>query len=152
MKREIEIPRNGRLRFNQSYGFESDEDDGTNYDGGVLEYSTDGGTTWKDAGPLITQNGYPGAVGASVGSALAGKPAEALLADGLASADPIVYEDFLPVSAAGIFQSNLGGGEQRAYAAHANRAAFEQALGAAVHDEFAIYADIERASLQALQN
>ncbi|MDQ1091663.1 putative glyoxalase superfamily metalloenzyme YdcJ [Xanthomonas sacchari] len=83
-------------------------------------------------------------------AALAGKPAEALIADGLASADPIVYEDFLPVSAAGIFQSNLGGGEQRAYVAHANRAAFEQALGATVHDEFAIYAGIERDSLQAL--
>ncbi|MBN6151305.1 VOC family protein [Xanthomonas sp. AmX2] len=83
-------------------------------------------------------------------AARAGKPAEALIAGGLASADPIVYEDFLPVSAAGIFQSNLGGGEQRAYAAHANREAFEQALGAPVHDEFAIYADIERDSLAAL--
>ncbi len=37
-------------------------------------------------------------------------PAEVLIARGLATADPIVYEDFLPVSAAGIFQSNLGGG------------------------------------------
>ncbi|WP_045767058.1 2-oxoadipate dioxygenase/decarboxylase HglS [Xanthomonas albilineans] len=83
-------------------------------------------------------------------TALAGKPAEALIADGLVSADPIVYEDFLPVSAAGIFQSNLGGGEQRGYAAHANRAAFEQALGATVHDAFAIYAGIERDSLHAL--
>ncbi|WP_406047548.1 2-oxoadipate dioxygenase/decarboxylase family protein [Xanthomonas oryzae] len=27
----------------------------------------------------------------------------------MVSADPIIYEDFLPVSAAGIFQSNLGG-------------------------------------------
>ena len=31
----------------------------------------------------------------------------ALIADGFLRADPIVYEDFLPVSAAGIFQSNL---------------------------------------------
>jgi uncharacterized glyoxalase superfamily metalloenzyme YdcJ len=35
-------------------------------------------------------------------------PAEVLVTAGLATADPIVYEDFLPVSAAGIFQSNLG--------------------------------------------
>jgi uncharacterized glyoxalase superfamily metalloenzyme YdcJ len=82
--------------------------------------------------------------------AVARLPAEAAIAAGLVSADPVVYEDFLPVSAAGIFQSNLGGSEQRAYAAHANRTAFEQALGAAVHDEFAIYAGIERDSLAAL--
>ncbi|HBN54379.1 MAG TPA: DUF1338 domain-containing protein, partial [Stenotrophomonas sp.] len=56
-------------------------------------------------------------------------PAEVLIERGLATAEPIVYEDFLPVSAAGIFQSNLGGEEQRAYAARANREAFEQALG-----------------------
>lgn len=85
----------------------------------------------------------PGAVG--------DLPAEALIAAGLASADPIVYEDFLPVSAAGIFQSNLGGDEQRAYAAHANRDAFEQALGMTVEDEFAIYARLQAESLASLR-
>nr|WP_180167660.1 VOC family protein [Stenotrophomonas sp. SbOxS2]NYU00864.1 VOC family protein [Stenotrophomonas sp. SbOxS2] len=78
-------------------------------------------------------------------------PAEVLVAAGLATADPIVYEDFLPVSAAGIFQSNLGGGEQRAYTAHANREAFEQALGAAVNDEFEIYERIQAESLASLR-
>ncbi|NWF34461.1 VOC family protein [Stenotrophomonas sp. SAM-B] len=86
----------------------------------------------------------PGAVG--------DLPAEALIAAGLASADPIVYEDFLPVSAAGIFQSNLGGDEQRAYAAHANRDAFEQALGMKVEDEFAIYERLQAESLTTLRN
>jgi len=86
----------------------------------------------------------PGAVG--------DLPAEALIAAGLASADPIVYEDFLPVSAAGIFQSNLGGDEQRAYAAHANRDAFEQALGTEVEDEFAIYERLQAESLTSLRN
>jgi uncharacterized glyoxalase superfamily metalloenzyme YdcJ len=86
----------------------------------------------------------PGAVG--------DLPAEALIAAGLASADPIVYEDFLPVSAAGIFQSNLGGDEQRAYAAHANRDAFEQALGMEVEDEFAIYERLQAESLTSLRN
>ncbi|WP_343653309.1 VOC family protein [Stenotrophomonas sp.] len=78
-------------------------------------------------------------------------PAEVLVAAGLATADPIVYEDFLPVSAAGIFQSNLGGEEQRAYAAHANREAFEQALGVAVNDEFEIYERLQAESLVALR-
>ncbi|WP_411849674.1 VOC family protein [Stenotrophomonas sp. LGBM10] len=78
-------------------------------------------------------------------------PAESLIAAGLASADPIVYEDFLPVSAAGIFQSNLGGEEQRAYAAHANRDAFEHALGLTVEDEFAIYERLQTESLATLK-
>ncbi|MGE8287123.1 MAG: VOC family protein [Stenotrophomonas sp.] len=78
-------------------------------------------------------------------------PAEVLIARGLASADPIIYEDFLPVSAAGIFQSNLGGDEQRAYAARANRDAFEQALGAKVSDEFGIYQQLQDASLASLR-
>lgn len=84
-------------------------------------------------------------------AAVADLPTEALIAAGLASADPIVYEDFLPVSAAGIFQSNLGGDEQRAYAAHANRDAFEQALGMTVEDEFAIYARLQAESLASLR-
>jgi uncharacterized glyoxalase superfamily metalloenzyme YdcJ len=82
--------------------------------------------------------------------AVAKLPAEAAIAAGLVRADPVVYEDFLPVSAAGIFQSNLGSTEQRAYAAHANRDAFELALGSVVADEFAIYEGIERDSLAGL--
>ncbi|MCL7715488.1 2-oxoadipate dioxygenase/decarboxylase HglS [Stenotrophomonas mori] len=77
-------------------------------------------------------------------------PAEVLIERGLAHAEPIIYEDFLPVSAAGIFQSNLGGEEQRAYAARANRDAFEQALGAPVADEFAIYERLQAQSLAQL--
>ncbi len=60
---------------------------------------------------------------------------------GLCPRPPIVYEDFLPVSAAGIFQSNLGGTEQRSYAASAAQAAFEEALGDKVQDELALYAE-----------
>nr|WP_225704463.1 DUF1338 family protein [Bradyrhizobium cenepequi] len=70
-----------------------------------------------------------------------------LVESGLIRFDPIVYEDFLPVSAAGIFQSNLGTEEQKNYAERSNRAAFEAALGAAVHDELALYAQTSRASL-----
>lgn len=70
-----------------------------------------------------------------------------LIADGVLQFDPIVYEDFLPVSAAGIFQSNLGTDEQKNYAAHSNRTQFEAALGAVVHDELELYAQAERDSL-----
>ena len=65
-------------------------------------------------------------------------------------AEPIIYEDFLPVSAAGIFQSNLGDEARAAYGAQANRDAFEVALGAPLLDEFALYEAIETRSLMAL--
>ncbi|MGP9807962.1 2-oxoadipate dioxygenase/decarboxylase HglS [Halomonas sp. AOP12-C2-37] len=73
---------------------------------------------------------------------------DALIAQGLVEAQPITYEDFLPVSAAGIFQSNLGGNASDAYAGNANREAFEEALGAPVTDELALYAEREQASQQ----
>lgn len=71
---------------------------------------------------------------------------EQLIERGLVVAQPITYEDFLPVSAAGIFQSNLGGGENQAYAGNANRDVFEEALGATVTDELALYAERQDAS------
>jgi len=66
------------------------------------------------------------------------------------SADPIVYEDFLPVSAAGIFRSNLGEEARGAYSAQANRAAFEAALGAPALDEILLYEAMEKRSLIAV--
>ncbi|QWW67631.1 VOC family protein [Rhizobium sp. WYJ-E13] len=72
---------------------------------------------------------------------------EILIAKGYLRFDPIIYEDFLPVSAAGIFQSNLGTDQQQNYAMRSNRAAFEEALGADVQDELALYAERQTASL-----
>ncbi len=72
---------------------------------------------------------------------------EALIARGYLRFDPIIYEDFLPVSAAGIFQSNLGTDQQQNYATRSNRSAFEEALGAKVQDELALYAERQAASL-----
>ena len=74
-----------------------------------------------------------------------------LLAKGWAQADPITYEDFLPVSAAGIFQSNLGGEEQKQYQAHAAQQAFEAALGGRVHDEIALYEAAQQRSVDQLR-
>jgi uncharacterized glyoxalase superfamily metalloenzyme YdcJ len=72
---------------------------------------------------------------------------QALIADGHVRYEPLVYEDFLPVSAAGIFQSNLGDNAQADYAAHSNQADFERALGAKVIDELGLYAETEQRSL-----
>ncbi|MFD1033269.1 2-oxoadipate dioxygenase/decarboxylase family protein [Sphingomonas hankookensis] len=72
------------------------------------------------------------------------------IAAGAVRAVPLVYEDFLPVSAAGIFQSNLGGAATQSYGAAAAQAAFEAALGGPVHDELALYAAAEAHSIVAL--
>jgi uncharacterized glyoxalase superfamily metalloenzyme YdcJ len=53
---------------------------------------------------------------------------------------PLTYEDFLPVSAAGIFRSNLGEeGDVTALNAASNQEAFETALGRPVKDMFDLY-------------
>ena len=72
--------------------------------------------------------------------------ASALNAQGLAYFDnngaPLTYEDFLPVSAAGIFKSNLREAETvQTVEGTGNQAAFERALGCPVLDMFELYAN-----------
>ncbi len=71
-----------------------------------------------------------------------------LVTQGYLGYEPITYEDFLPVSAAGIFQSNLGAGEQRHYDERSNRASLEHALGASIQDEMALYAEAQALSIR----
>ncbi|MFD2055039.1 MULTISPECIES: 2-oxoadipate dioxygenase/decarboxylase HglS [Mesorhizobium] len=73
---------------------------------------------------------------------------EHLVAEGFFRFDPIVYEDFLPVSAAGIFQSNLGDGATQEFVASPNQKRFESDLGVGVLNEFEHYAAIEQASIE----
>ncbi|MDY3330886.1 MAG: VOC family protein [Pelistega sp.] len=87
--------------------------------------------------------------GASVDKPVSEQDIPKLLQQGLIEIEPIVYEDFLPVSAAGIFQSNLGGATQKTYDEVSNKKAFEQALGASVYDELALYAQIQQSSIEA---
>ncbi|MBM3550538.1 MAG: VOC family protein [Alphaproteobacteria bacterium] len=82
------------------------------------------------------------------GGELASRPSvEDLLRAGALRAEPILYEDFLPVSAAGIFRSNLGDQRAEEFIERADRRAFETALGAPVLDEFALYEEAETRSL-----
>lgn len=79
--------------------------------------------------------------------AIAAEPdGEKLIAQGLVTATPIVYEDFLPVSAAGIFQSNLGDEARTIQTGTSSQAAFEEALGGAVMDEMTLYEQRQRVS------
>jgi uncharacterized glyoxalase superfamily metalloenzyme YdcJ len=81
-------------------------------------------------------------------SGLSESSLEDLLREGYVKAEPLVYEDFLPVSAAGIFQSNLGDAAQTHYGEHSNRQAFEQALGRATIDELGLYAATQQRSIE----
>jgi uncharacterized glyoxalase superfamily metalloenzyme YdcJ len=82
---------------------------------------------------------------------------EQLIEDGILEAVPITYEDFLPLSAAGIFQSNLHvtGKSIMAPAAgemggsYAGLETFEHSLGCALLNADQLYAVVQRQSLEA---
>ncbi|MCX4510531.1 VOC family protein [Streptomyces sp. NBC_01619] len=66
-----------------------------------------------------------------------------LLDGGWLTARPIVYEDFLPRSAAGIFQSNLtdpGARDSAQRGTHYDQHWMSEAIGRTVHDPFDLYA------------
>ncbi len=59
-----------RIHFHHRYQTED------TYDGGVVEYSIDGGMTWRDSGPYFTQNGYPKSITTvNTDSRISGRPA-----------------------------------------------------------------------------
>ncbi|MFC6340021.1 DUF1338 family protein [Pseudomonas sp. CCM 7891] len=72
---------------------------------------------------------------------------DALIEAGHVDVEPLVYEDFLPVSAAGIFQSNLGDAAQSHYAANSNQVEFEKALGRQTIDELQLYGQTQQRSI-----
>lgn len=73
-----------------------------------------------------------------------------LLAEGWIAADPVVYEDFLPRSAAGIFSSNLtsqGAVDTSEGGAPRDRTWMSQAIGREIAEPAALYAAQRAASL-----
>ncbi len=66
----IVLPSGAFLHFAQAFGFQV-----PNFDGGVVEYTTNGGSTWNDAGPLFDANGYTGTLASGSGNPLAGRSA-----------------------------------------------------------------------------
>jgi len=73
---------------------------------------------------------------------------DSLIESGHVRVDPILYEDFLPVSAAGIFQSNLGVESTAEIAALSRQEEFERALGVAVENIFEHYEAIQKKSIE----
>ena len=77
MTTSVTVPATGaHMRFRHAYGFD-DNTSGVSrrYDGGVLEYSTNGGSTWVDAGPLMTEGGYTSTISTGQGNPLGGRSA-----------------------------------------------------------------------------
>lgn len=70
-----------------------------------------------------------------------------LIKAGFLKVYPQVYEDFLPVSAAGIFRSNLNEQQKQDVSHNPQQALFEKQLGAEVHDQFALYEKVQQESL-----
>jgi Zn-dependent metalloprotease len=70
MTSDVTLPANAYLHFKHSWDFEE-----TNYDGGVVEYSTTGGSSWVDAGGLFTHNGYTGTIDTCCGNPLGAQQA-----------------------------------------------------------------------------
>ncbi|RSL43572.1 hypothetical protein CEP53_011630 [Fusarium sp. AF-6] len=72
----------------------------------------------------------------------------ALIDTGAVELEPITYEDFLPVSAAGIFHSNLGDDGGMDHVAAADQASFEKGLGCKVGKEFELYRKMQETSIE----
>lgn len=75
---------------------------------------------------------------------------EELIAGGFVDFTPITYEDFLPVSAAGIFSSNASDKTRVDTFKSSSQEEFEKALGQNVLSEFALYQAMEDESLKAI--
>lgn len=69
-----------------------------------------------------------------------------LIASGHVTYEPLIYEDFLPASAAGIFQSNLGQ-ELSVISGGPDKAALEKSLGRSVIDDMDLYEASQQESL-----
>jgi uncharacterized glyoxalase superfamily metalloenzyme YdcJ len=70
---------------------------------------------------------------------------------GVVAAHAMRYDDFLPVSAAGIFRSNLGGAAPRTYDAAGSRRALEAALGRPILDADVLCASAQAESIEAVR-
>ncbi len=77
---DIAVPAGARLHFFHTFAFETGP--GKRYDGGVVEYSVDGGSTWLDAGELMEAGGYNGRISTGWQNPLAERQAFTALSGG----------------------------------------------------------------------
>jgi len=73
---DVAVPAGGRMQFNHAFSFEASSSGTSFYDGGVVEYSVNGGSSWSDASSLFSAGlGYGGALSSSFGNPLGGRQA-----------------------------------------------------------------------------
>ena len=82
------------------------------------------------------------------------KTVQDLIDENLVEYEPITYEDFLPLSAAGIFSSNLStksddSGPRCYSCSYTARSELEEALGCPILEEFQLYEAMQAESIQA---
>jgi len=77
MKNNVSIPagKDVYLHFKHAYSFEDNSAGTVYYDGGVVEYSTNNGTSWLDAGQFSDFGGYDGTIAPGLGNPLGGRMA-----------------------------------------------------------------------------
>jgi bacillolysin len=73
MTQSVALPANAFLHFNHAHDFARNAIQ--RFTGGVVEYSTNGGTTWNDTATLYIGNGYNGTISGGTGNPLAGRKA-----------------------------------------------------------------------------
>jgi hypothetical protein len=73
MQNAVAIPTAATNAFMQFWHKHRFEDDTVPFDGGVVEYSTDNGTTWADAGMLMIEGQYNGVILAGADNPLGGR-------------------------------------------------------------------------------
>ena len=69
------LPINSYLFFNHCYIFGSSGTNSNNLNGGVIEYSIDGGATWSDSLLIFEENGYKGTISSQSNNPLKGRNA-----------------------------------------------------------------------------
>jgi hypothetical protein len=72
MTKSVRVPPKAFMHFQHAFDFELLSIP-IAFDGGAVEYSTNGGATWQDAGPLFINNGYNTTVDLSSANPLSGR-------------------------------------------------------------------------------
>ncbi|MGO4391870.1 VOC family protein [Variovorax sp. M-6] len=149
-QRGMALTRSGRQRYNQLLAEAREGDQAVAYPerlAKAFEAFPDDLTVLRRSGLAFFRYRIDASAAAGSPTGAEAWPMDDLVMLGIVRAEPITYEDFLPVSAAGIFRSNLGDAAGTVYAAPGSQAEFERALGCAVQDEIALYEDAEQRSI-----
>ena len=152
-QRGAAVTANGRALYDELLSLAS-ADKSRNLDGALKEAFSQYPDTWNELREqglvyfryMVTEEGHRSASKVSKQGQVC---IEDLLRDGFVEYEPITYEDFLPLSAAGIFKSNLGDGNVQASSKEEDGGVelLEEALGCKVKDQLELYRMLQEESI-----